>query len=83
MKRFFATLLALTLMFGALVSMHIKAHAVGTSLETSLETSRTAIAVDEDGRFRMRTEVSVDDGAKLHDEVIVMIDGSYSTNDDW
>lgn len=83
MKRFFATLLALTLMFGALVSMPIKAHAAGTSLETSLETSRTAIAVGEDGRFRMRTEVSVDDGAKLHDEVIVMIDGSYSTNDDW
>lgn len=79
MKQFFATLLALTLMFGALASMPIKAYAE----ESSLETSKTATAIDENGRFRVRTEISGNDGVKLHDEVIIVIDGSYSTDDDW
>lgn len=81
MKRFFAVLLALTLMFSALAVMPTKAYAA-----TNVENKKTAKPIDEKGRFKVETRVSgerKEEEKNRHDEVIVMVDGSYSGEDDW
>lgn len=79
MKRFFAVFLALTIMFSAIAVLPIKVYAA----EVPFEKSKTATAIDDNGRFKVKTQVSGVEKEKKHDEVIVMVDGSYSTDDDW
>lgn len=79
MKRIFAVLFALTLMFSALAVMPIKAYAA----EVPFEKSKIATDINNNGRFEVETQVSYTNKDNKHNEVIVMVDGSYSTDDDW
>lgn len=79
MKRFTAVLIALTLMLCALLAMPIRVYAT----ENTIGGSKVTTIIDGKERFEVKTQVAWKDGIKLHDEVIVMIDGSYSTDDDW
>ena len=82
MKKILAVVLALSLVFSAMAVMPTKAYAAENDADTSIA-KKTSTAVDEDGRFQVEIQVPGGDGKEYHDEVIVMVDGSYSTDDDW
>lgn len=50
--------------------------------ESSIAT-KTATPVDGNGRYEVEIQVPGGDGEENYDEIIVMVDGSYSTDDDW
>lgn len=78
MKRIFSALLALIVVLSAMVVMPVTASATSTSIA-----KKSASPLDEEGRFEVEIQVPGEDGREYHDEVIVMVDGSYSTDDDW
>ena len=78
MRKIFATLFAMVLVFSMMTVMPIRADATNKSIA-----NKTSTAVDENGRFKVKIQVPGEDGREYHDEVIIMVDGSYSTDDDW
>lgn len=82
MKKILAVVLALTLLVTATVTMPVEAYAAENISDTSIA-EKTSKSIDEKGRFEVEIQVPGDDGKECHDEVIVMVDGSYSTDDDW
>ena len=82
MKKFLAITLTLILMFSGIVVRPIKAHATENISGGSIA-EKTSEVIDENGRFKVEIQVPGGDGKEYHDEVIIMVDGSYSTDDDW
>ena len=78
MKRILSLILAIVFAFGALVTMPVTSHATTVSMA-----KKTSTAVGEEGRFEVEIQVQGEDKSDCHNEVIVMVDGSYSTDDEW
>ena len=48
-----------------------------------LESDKTAKPTDDSNRFEINIEVPGGDAEKKHDEIILMVDGSYSMDNEW
>ena len=81
-RKILALVLTLAFMVSAMASITVMACSEENVSDTSVAT-KTATAVDEEGRFEVKVQVPGGDGAEYHDEVVIMVDGSYSTDDDW
>jgi len=44
---------------------------------------KTATSQPQYGRYELEVQVPGGDGREMHDEVILMVDGSYSTDEEW
>jgi len=79
MKRILSAVLALIFIFSAVAGGSVTAYAIsGQSIA-----EKNATPVNENGRYEVEIQVPGGDGREYHDEVIIMVDGSYSTDDDW
>ena len=76
-RKSLALLLALTMLFGV---MSISAFATS---EEELPTSKKSAEMLENGNYQVEVRVPGIDGIELHDEIIIMMDGSYSGDDEW
>ena len=77
MKKFCSALLVIALICSIIV-MPVKAEENAISIA-----QKTATPINEKGRYEVEVQVPGEDGKSYHDEIIVMVDGSYSTDDDW
>lgn len=78
MKKILSLVLTLALALSCIRVMPIKVYAKEKSIA-----KKTSRPIDENGRFEVKIQVPGEDGYEYHDEVIVMVDGSYSTNMYW
>lgn len=78
MKKIWTIVLAMLLVFSVVINVPVQAYAAENGIVT-----KTSTAVDEKGRFKEEIRIAVNDLSKSHDEVIVMVDGEYSNEDDW
>ena len=81
MKRNLFKILVLILSVCLLVNACLFGVAFADSKESIAQ--KTSEALLKSGRFEIEIQVPGEDGKEYHDEVIIMIDGSYSTDDDW
>lgn len=78
-KKVIALFLTLTMILSMTAVTSFAAE--GTS---ALEGTKTAELTDRDGNeYKVTVQVPGGDGVKQHDEVIVMVDGSYSMDSEW
>ncbi len=86
MKKLFRPVLTFVLVAAMILSMGTAALASGTEnlaySDNSMLATKTSQLCD-DGNYKIRLKVPGDDGSNLHDEVIMMVDGSYSGDDEW
>lgn len=78
MKKIWTLALAMFIALATIVNIPVTAYAIENDIVT-----KTSTAVDEKGRFKEEIKIEVEDLSKSHDEVIVMVDGAYSNEDDW
>lgn len=79
-KRFWSALLVLVMVV-AMVA--VPAYAQTEAAEIGF-VSKTAELIDaQAGRYDIRLKVPGADGTNAHDEIILMVDGSYSMDDEW
>ncbi len=81
MNRIFKKLTAMILVICTLACCSIVAFAAEETVYGDL-VSKTA-AINDDGSYKVSLKVPGQDGDNKHDEVILMVDGSYSGDDEW
>ena len=78
LKRLVCTVLAIVM---CLSVMSTAAFAAETETGTA---AKSAELLDrENNRYEVEIQVPGEDGKKIHDEVILMVDGSYSMDTEW
>jgi len=78
MKKIWTAVLMLILLLNTMVLLPCMAYADDMSLA-----EKTSEAINDAGKFQIEIQVPGGDGKEAHDEIIIMVDGSYSTDDDW
>lgn len=74
MKKIWTVLFAILIFWGVTTSMPVVAHATEKGIIT-----KTSTAIDEKGRFKEEIQISVETREDSHDEIIIMVDGTYLT----
>ena len=84
-KKLIAIFLTLAMLFNIACPAAFAAETEGieTALTEELGVKKAELIDREDNHYNITIEVPGKDGDKRHDEVILMVDGSYSLDNEW
>lgn len=71
------------ILFLMMMAMIISMFHVPVMAATDVEAAEKTATWQKKGTYEVKIEVPGADGSNLHDEVVVMVDGSYSGDDEW
>ncbi len=71
------------ILFFMMMAMIMSMFHVPVMAATDVEAAEKTALWQKNGTYEVKIEVPGDDGKDLHDEIIVMVDGSYSGDDEW
>lgn len=78
MRKFKKTILFFMMMVMVMNILHVPAFAA-----TDVEAAEKTASWQKKGTYEVKIEVPGADGDNLHDEIILMVDGSYSMDNEW
>ncbi len=83
-KKMMAYLVLLTFVFACIVPANVALAEEDAVYSAEKLVKKSAERIDDPtNQYRVKLEVPGEDGTELHDEVILMVDGSYSGDDEW
>lgn len=82
-KKELSFVLVFVMLIGFLGTIPIKAFASQNDANQVSTATKKSEALDENGKYKIEICMPGKDPTEKHDEIIIMVDGSYSTNNTW